>query len=312
MIKTKKIIFIVLISIIFFEKVGSEINDSLFITVGNRAITKSDVVNEIKIILILNNESYSNDKRDQLHKMAIKSIIKRNIKQVEIEKNDFLTFSKEDLNNEIIRIAENLQVDVDTLKNIIASNELDFSLIEEQIKVELLWNSLIFQLYKDRISINVDEIEEQLKVIQNKKKFEEYLISEIVIKSVEKDKIKSTIQELKNKIESEGFEKVAMDLSISDSATRKGDLGWVSENIISKKLKSTIQNTPIGNISEPILLPNKGILVFKVRDKRKVKKKLNLEETKNQLVKSEKMKILNMHSSSHYDKLRRSVAIKYF
>jgi len=141
---------------------------------------------------------------------------------------------------------------------------------------------------------------------------EEYLISEIVIRSVEKDKIKSTIQELKNKIESEGFEKVAMDLSISDSATRKGDLGWVSENIISMKLKSTIQNTPIGNISEPIILPNKGILVFKVRDKRKVEKKLNLEETKNQLVKSEKMKILNMHSSSHYDKLRRSVAIKYF
>ena len=82
MIRIKKIIFIVLLSIIFFEKVGSEINDSLFITVGNRAITKSDVVNEIKIILILNNESYSNDKRDQLHKMAIKSIIKRNTKQM--------------------------------------------------------------------------------------------------------------------------------------------------------------------------------------------------------------------------------------
>ena len=29
-----------------------------------------------------------------------------------------------------------------------------------------MWNSLIFQLYKDRISINVEEIEEQLKNIQ--------------------------------------------------------------------------------------------------------------------------------------------------
>ena len=33
-------------------------------TVGNKAITKSDVVNEIKILLILNNESYSDEDRN--------------------------------------------------------------------------------------------------------------------------------------------------------------------------------------------------------------------------------------------------------
>ena len=43
----------------------------------------------------------------------------------------------------------------------------------------------------------------------------------------------------------------------------------------------------------------------------KVKKNLSLEETKNQLVIAEKEKILNMHSLSHYDKLRRSVSIKF-
>tara|TARA_B100000029_G_scaffold491029_1_gene550713 strand:- start:94 stop:1035 length:942 start_codon:yes stop_codon:yes gene_type:complete len=311
-IKIKKIIFIFLIFILFTEKTISEINDSLFLTVGNRAITKSDIVNEIKIILILNNESYSEDKRDRLHKMAVKQIIKRNIKQIEIEKNEFLEFDKKNLNYEILRLAENLQIDVDTLKNITASNELDFSLIEEQIKVELLWNSLIFQLYKDRLSINVEEIEEQLKNIQNKKELHEYLISEIVLPAVEKNKVKSVVEKLKIKIESEGFEKVAMDLSISDSSTRKGDLGWVSENIISEKLITTIKNTAVGETSDPILLPGKGILIFKVRDKRIVEKKMNLEETKNQLVNSEKMKILSMHSSSHYDKLRRSVSIKYF
>ena len=36
---------------------------------------------------------------------------------------------------------------------------------------------------------------------------------------------------------------------------------------------------------------------------------ISLEELKNQLVNSEKQKILNMHSLSHYDKVRRSVAI---
>ena len=63
-------------------------------------------------------------------------------------------------------------------------------------------------------------------------------------------------------------------------------------------------------MSEAIILPE-GILFFKVRDKRKIDKLKTLEEVKNQLVNAEKTKILNMHSLSHYDKLKRSVTINY-
>ena len=292
-------------------QVETVIEDGLYATVGNKAITKSDIINEIKVILILNNKSYSDDERKKLHQMAIKSIIKRNIKQIEIEKNNFLEFNQQDLKKELLRLANNINVDVDTLKNIFSSNELDFSILENQIKTDLLWNSLIFQLFKNKISINLGEIDEQLKLIQNKKEIKEYLISEIVIKPVEKDKLESVIVELKNRIKIEGFESVAVSLSISDSATRNGDLGWINENIISKKLLSAIANTPVGNISKPILLPN-AILIFKIRDKRKIEKNINLEEAKNVLVNSEKERILNMHSSSHYNNLRRSISIKFF
>ena len=292
-------------------KVKTSIEDGLYATVGNKAITRSDIVNEIKVILILNNQRFSEDERKELQQIAIKSIIKRSIKKIELERNNYLEFSKQDLKKELLRLANNINIDVDTLKNIFSSNELDFSILENQIKTDLLWNSLIFQLYKNRISINLDEIDEQLKLIQNKKEIEEYLISEIVIKPVEKDKLESVIEELKNRIKIEGFESVAVSLSISDSATRNGDLGWINENIISKKLLSAIANTPVGNISKPILLPN-AILIFKIRDKRKIEKNINLEETKNLLINSEKERILNMHSSSHYNNLRRSISIKFF
>ena len=82
MIKIKKIILIILISFIFIEKVNSEINDSLFMTVGDKPITQSDLVNEIKLILILTNQTYSAEKRDQLHKIAVESTIKRTLKLI--------------------------------------------------------------------------------------------------------------------------------------------------------------------------------------------------------------------------------------
>ena len=301
------------IIILFFCLVESNalIKDSLFATVGNKAITRSDIVNEIKTILILNGQNFSQDYAQQIESAAIQSTIKRNIKQIEIEKYNYLKFNHADLNNELNQLASNINVNLDTLKNTFIANGINFSDVNNQIRTELLWNSLIFNLYKDRLSININEIDEQLKLIQNKKEMEEYLISEIIIKPISKDKLQSKIKEIKNKISIEGFEKVAINLSISETALKGGNLGWISENVISETFRSRIINTPVGHISEPIILPQ-GILFFKLRDKRKLKKFVNLEDTKNQLVNAEKTKILKMHSLSHYENLKRSIPIQYY
>jgi len=310
-IKIKKIILLILIPLLFAERTNAEISDSIFMSIGDKPITKSDIVNEIKIILILNNESYTDDKREQLHEVAVKSVVKRNIKLIEIERYNFQRYNEEDFQKELLRLASNLYIDVETLKNICASNDLDFSIIEDQIKVELHWNTLIFELYKDSLQINPEQIEERLKLFQEKKKVQEYLISEIVIDKVPESEIELKMDEIKNKIEIDGFESVAKNLSISESSIKGGDLGWVNEGIISEKIKSKFANTPVGEISSPIIL-SEGILIFKVRDKREVNTNLSLEEMKNKLVASEKTRILNMHSLSHYDKVRRSVSINFF
>ena len=290
--------------------IENSIEDFLYASVGNKAITQSDIINEIKIILILTGQSFTEDIKEQLHTGAIQSIIKRNIKKIEIGRYDSLTFNRLDVDKEIEKLADNLSMDYGTLKNTFIANGIDFAHIVDQIETELLWNSLIFELYKDKLTINLNEIDEQLRTIQNKKEINEYLISEIIIEPVPKDELESKIKEIKSKIKTEGFEKVAMNFSISETALKGGNLDWVNENTISEKFKSKIINTPIGNVSEPILLPE-GILFFKVRDKRKVKKFENLEEAKNQLVHAEKTKILRMHSSSLFENLRKSITINY-
>ena len=293
------------------KKIKTTIKDGLFATVGNKAITKSDILNEIKRILILNNMTFSMDKKDSLERNAINSVIKRNIKQIAISKNNFLKFNQSDLSRELNKLANNMNVDLNTLKNICEANEISFSVIEDPIKVELLWNSLIFAIYKDRVSVNLQEIDEQLKLNQNKKEFNKYLLSEILIKIVDENKIESQINEIKKRIEIEGFEKIAMDLSISQTAEKGGQLGWLHENQISKRFKSIIFNTPINSISVPILI-DEGILFFKINDKKTIKQETDLEQLKNQLVNDEKTKILNMYSKSHYDSLKRSIAINLF
>jgi len=310
-IKLQKKIFILIFAFFLTAESKAAIIDKIFATVGDKVITRSDVINEIKTILILNNQIYTEDIKEKLDNAAVQSLTNRLIKKIEIEKYPNLRFKKEDVFEEIKNYASNLNMDVDSFKQIFVTNEINFSLILERIETDLLWNSLIFAIYKSRLSVNLDEINDQLLSFSKKKKIEEYLISEIVIKPVEEDKIKSTIKSLKEEIKNKGFESVAIEKSISDTAVKGGNLGWVSENSISADLKSKIINTKVGEISEPFFLP-KGILFFKVKDKRVVENTINLEEAKKSIVKAEKMKMLNMFSLSHFDKLRRSITIVFY
>lgn len=311
MIKIKKIILGSIILLFFTQNSYGVIKDSVYATVGNKAITHSDIVNEIKTILILNNQVFSEDQKQQLEAAAVKSTIQRNIKRIEIEKFPNLTFSYSDLNNELKRLAKNINMSLEVFKDIFDRNNVDFSIVENRIETELLWNSLIFQLYKNNLTVDENEINEQLTLIKTKKTIDEFLLSEIIFKINEKDQLESETKKIKEKIKSEGFKKVAMSYSISESAERGGSLGWVNENVMAKKFKSVIFNTPVGEISEPILLPN-GILIFKINDKRSIKAEIDIEKVKNELVNSEKTKLLKMYSMSHYDKLRRSVSIDYY
>ena len=93
------------------------------------------------------------------------------------------------------------------------------------------------------------------------------------------------------KIKVQGFEEVVSELSISETAIQKGDVGWLSENAITDEFKSVIETTKVGDITEPIFLPD-GILFFKVRNVRVKDKASNLEEAKDDLVADEKTKIL--------------------
>jgi parvulin-like peptidyl-prolyl isomerase len=293
------------------KKIKIKLRDGMFATVGNKAITRSDVINEIKLILITNNMSYSDDKRESLRQMAATALIKRSIKEIELDKNENIKSNNDALNNELNRIAARINTNVSGLETILKDNDLDISLIEDQIKTELKWNSLIYYFYSNRVSVNQEEIDEQLDSIGNKKEYTEYLISEMVVKKVEDSLVNSEINRILKKIETDGFEAVAMSNSIAPTSIKGGDLGWLGENSLATQFKSIILDTPVGSISKAIILKD-GILFFKVRNKRIKSEEINKEELKKKLLNAERTKILNMYSRSHYENIRRSITIKLF
>ena len=112
MIYINKILYTLIALIFFIVSSYGEIKDSLFATVGDKAITASDIVNEIKIILIISDQPYTEDKREELQSIAVSEVIKRNIKRIEIKKYKSLAFSKFELENEDIEDFSDLEEEI--------------------------------------------------------------------------------------------------------------------------------------------------------------------------------------------------------
>ena len=124
----------------------------IIVTVNNDPITKIDLDYEMKILSILNNR----DITKQQVSIALNNLIEESIKKKEII-NEKLQIDYSLINNHFLQISKNLNLNQ---KNM--DQKLIF-LIKEKIKIDKLWNDLIFKKYRWKVSINMKEIDQKLK-----------------------------------------------------------------------------------------------------------------------------------------------------
>ena len=86
------------------------------------------------------------------------------IKELEVSKyfkfglNDEMV--EQNLNNLIFSKSLN---SIDNLNSLLAGSDLNISYIKRKIEIELLWNNLIYEKYKNQLSIDVEKIKKNLK-----------------------------------------------------------------------------------------------------------------------------------------------------
>jgi hypothetical protein len=137
-------------------------NNKVIITVGKYPITYFDLFKEIKMISILSNSKINENNKEQIKNLAIASLIKRKIKISEIEKLDIKNYSKRDLEQLIQDTSRRIGLDKNGLKELLKKNNLSFDSLIKRFETDLRWNSMIFQIYKNKISLNTLEIESKI------------------------------------------------------------------------------------------------------------------------------------------------------
>ena len=157
------IFFFVTFFFLFQNKIlYSQVDNAIIISVGDYPITKHDLFNEVKLIAILSNTEINNSNSQQIKGLAVKSLIKRNIKEGEIIKRNVNKYNKNQLNLLIKNTSQKLGVDQNGLKEILKKNNLSYKKLIKRFETDLKWNYMIFEIYKNKISLNTTEIESKL------------------------------------------------------------------------------------------------------------------------------------------------------
>ena len=187
--------FIIIFFLLQNKIVHSQINNKIIISVGDYPITTIDLLKEIKLIAILSNTDINQNNREQIKGLAVKSLIKRNIKESEINRRNIYKFNKKQLNALILNTSKKLGVDEQGLKQILERNNLNYKELIKRFETDLKWNYMIFQIYKNKISLNTAEIENKIQIKveslkDNSDQSEINLIKEKIINQEKEKKLK--------------------------------------------------------------------------------------------------------------------------
>ena len=164
--------------------------------VENFPITNKDIAKEINYLIMLNDELKTIEEKE-LIQYATKSIIKEKVKKNEILKNFKFGGNENLIKKQITVLRNNLNLDQPEFESLLNSLDLSENFLNEKIEIELMWNKLIYTIYKDKLVIDEITIKKKLKKdLEDPSNFlDEYLLHEILftpsqVSDLETDKLK--------------------------------------------------------------------------------------------------------------------------
>ncbi len=303
-----KIIILFFILIYANRSIANTVN--IIYTVDNSPITNVEINNEITYLKLLSKEMRSMDDKS-LVMYASKSIIREKIKEIEILKYFKFGLNDEIVDQNLLNLITSLGInDISEFDNEIKNLSLSKEYIKKKIEIEILWNQIIFNKFKNKLSIDEDKIKKNLKDKLNnvKNEIEEYYLYEILFSPSSTSNIREELEKIKKSINEIGFENTARVFSTSSSSSNGGDIGWIQKNQLSKQIASKIEDLQKLEVSDVIDVPG-GKLIIMLKDKRKLKVKVSFDEEFKKALLMERNKQLNQFSTIYFKKVELNTVI---
>ena len=282
--RIKIVFFSLLLSIVFFKKVFSEEKfESLIASVDSEAITTYDLSERIKLVLKSLKLEDNIKNRDSVRDRVLELLIIEKLKKIEASKAQITTSENEVI--DFAAVVYNFPVeDFEDFKLFLESENIDFEIVLEQLKSELLWKKFSQQMFSSKITINSIDVDAIINNYKNKVGKTEYDFSEIILLNDKQNNWKSSKKKLETILElietGTSFDILAQKFSDINPQGNNVSTGWVLEDNLDDETKIILEGMQLGEIKKDIKM-NNGYRVIKLNKKRKFGK----EESKFTFVK---------------------------
>lgn len=298
------VILVFLSSIIKFTVLASE--NKILLKVNNEIITTIDILNEINYLKSIN-KSIGNLQNEKIFEIARNSLVKDKIKKITLE-----PIVKEliisDNDYERILISNYSAIGFTKTQEIhehLKEYDINLNLIRSKMTLNAIWSQFIYDKYSNNIKINKNKLKQDIQKNENQV---EYLLSEIVFDLKAKETLNEKFSIIDNAIKKNGFENTALIYSISETSTTGGNIGWVSENSINKKILKEITKMDINDVTKPLVIPG-GYLILRLNEKRIGKINIELEEELKKIIQIKTNEQLNQFSNIFLNKVKKDIVI---
>ena len=308
--KNFKILIIIILLNIGTNSFASTKN-KIIASVENQIISSYELKNKIKTILFLSDQNLSQKNIDFTKQIALQQLIDYKLKKNQITKFNIKSDNNIQINNHLESLSSKYKTNIDGMKKIFKNNNLDFELYVNEIETEYNWQKLIFRIFRDKITLDKNEIDNELNdLLETKSNLQEYELAEIEISLKNNSDDKNTIIEVNNQIEKIGFEKTAIKYSVSTTSLDGGKIGWISSKSLSKKILTILDKMKIGDISEPIIQTNTATII-KLLDKKTINlNETDMDELRKKIVNNKKNELLSLYSNNYLSKIKNNALIE--
>lgn len=297
----KKIILSYFIFLFLTTASFSETKIYIKVSVENEIITNYDIQKEIRYLQILNNDLKNLEDTKKIE-IAKNSLINEIIKKKEIIKlfdfEDENLFVEQYLKDLYIKL--NINNEKDFEKMLLKDENYSLDEIRKKLKIEILWNELIYSKYVNQIKIDKDLLTKKVNNLSAKIR-KEYLLSEIIVTKPFDANFEDFIKKIITSISEIGFNNTANIYSIAETAKLGGKLGWIDENNLSELIFKELNKIDEGEYTNVINIGN-NFMILKIEKIRLKEISINKKNEFNKMIKYETNKQLNQFSRIYFEK----------
>lgn len=300
-----KFLIILILSVVSFNKSFCEVY--IVAKVNQEIITNIDLDFEKKYLVSLNPNLKKLD-QNRIIEYAKNSLINEKIKKIEIKKRYKIIPNEEILSKVITDIYLGIGIsNLSEFKNYLSKNEVDLEKVKRKIAIEIAWNDLIVNTFKNQIEIDQKIIRQELKKLKEQV-VENLLLSEIIFTINDKKELDLKYSEIKKSINDIGFEESARIYSLSESKKNGGKLGWIYKNQLSNEIREGIKEINVGDFSKPIITSG-GFLILKLNDIKMENVEIDEKKQLEKMIEFERNRQLTRFSTLYYKRIYNSAEI---